>query len=638
MIGFFPVPFPDEILYSVFARYHARARYKSLASTTQTLFGQESSRIIVDLPNKLGSLVNQLPPGNTITADCLIYKNTVFPFYVPFLPPDRIKQLKRDMTEKSAGGAIHARIGILTSKIEVEFLRFCPLCANNDYEMYGEPYWHRIHQLPGIFVCPYHSVFLENSSVRCSYYYRRNALVRAKDEISIIRTRPLDLSDKDHIAHLFLAKQADWLLSQNNLEYCGPNFFRKKFLHLLFWRGLASIKGTVSITKTEKEFEEFYNHEFLSYLSSTFDNKHTWLRRLLQTSYRFQHPIKNLLFIYFLGLSLKEIVQLPEVIDPLGTPPFPCLNPASKHYRELRVTKFIVNKYNEKTGISATFSCDCGFAYSRHNLEKNKHKIYEKDRVVSYGDIFNKKLLSLYNQGLSHKAIASKMYLSESIIKNQLANLRAKIKKHGSIKSTRRKSNQQIIKKRNSYRSQWKQLQRLNPQLNRTSLRKLNPKIGNWLYMKDMKWLNSNSPPRQVTKIKKFLVDWKKKDHEFSIKSEKLAIELLNSSSKPVRVSVTTLAKRLKIHHIITKRPTCLPLTIKILHNYAESTEEFITRRVRFTANYFIQKQEVVTYWKLLMKANVIVPHLVKLPKVQETVKSSLSEIKTLSDTGWKQL
>lgn len=50
MIGFFPIPYPDEILYSVFARYHARSKNRSLAATVHNLFGHENSRIVVDLP------------------------------------------------------------------------------------------------------------------------------------------------------------------------------------------------------------------------------------------------------------------------------------------------------------------------------------------------------------------------------------------------------------------------------------------------------------------------------------------------------------------------------------------------------------------------------------------------------------
>lgn len=43
--------------------------------------------------------------------------------------------------------------------------RVCPFCVRVDREQFGEPYWHRIHQVPGVLACPHHSVYLENSSV-----------------------------------------------------------------------------------------------------------------------------------------------------------------------------------------------------------------------------------------------------------------------------------------------------------------------------------------------------------------------------------------------------------------------------------------------------------------------------------------
>ncbi|MBR1752184.1 MAG: TniQ family protein [Ruminococcus sp.] len=35
-------------------------------------------------------------------------------------------------------------------------LRYCPVCAADDREKYGETYWHRVHQIPEISVCAKH--------------------------------------------------------------------------------------------------------------------------------------------------------------------------------------------------------------------------------------------------------------------------------------------------------------------------------------------------------------------------------------------------------------------------------------------------------------------------------------------------
>lgn len=638
MIGFFPIPFPDEILYSVFARYHIRSRNRYVMPTLKNLFGHAASRVVVDLPNKLGYLVNQLPPGSHLTVKRLIDDHTLFPFYSPFLPQDRIKLLRRDMTEKSPGGAIHGRLGILTSNFEVEYLRFCPLCAEDDIELYSEPYWHRIHQLPGILVCPYHSVFLENSNVKCSYHGNRETLVTARNEIRESLPRSLDLENRDHLTHLYLAKQADWLLRQNSFEDCGPDFFRKRFLQVLFKKNLATIGGTISINKVEAEFEKIYSPKFLALLSSSLDNKCTWLRRLLQASTHLQHPIRNLLFLHFLDYSLEEFIELPDAVYPFGKPPFPCLNIASDHYRELKIeTSGARIQYSKQHGVSGIFKCACGFIYQRYGWDEKGEKFYEYDSVISYGETFDKAILNLLNRGLSKKEIAGTLKTSVDTVNSHLRGLLNTDENFVSTKRKLKKAASKYYKsKRDLFRNEWKKLRRNNPNLNRTDLRKLNPTIGNWLYTKDMQWLDINSPRRRVNKAPKIRIDWKKKDEELSFKTENLALEILNSSGKPVRVSVTGLANRLKFTYIVNKRPDCIPQTIKILHKYAESTEDFIARRVYFAANCFIEEKQTATYWQLIMRACVIKPHLVKLPKVQVAITDSLNQIKKFCSKGWK--
>ena len=38
-------------------------------------------------------------------------------------------------------------------------------CIESDTRIYGEPYWHRIHQLPGVYICPIHGSVIIDSGV-----------------------------------------------------------------------------------------------------------------------------------------------------------------------------------------------------------------------------------------------------------------------------------------------------------------------------------------------------------------------------------------------------------------------------------------------------------------------------------------
>ncbi len=161
MIGFFPDPYPDELLYSVCARFADRVQYRGKSSVIRELFGTRNAVAIVDFPCRLGHLVDILPSGHHYTVDRFIDDHTLLPFYSPFCPPQRINQVREDM-RGSNGCRIYGRLGILVNR-PADWLQFCPICVNNDIQKFGECYWHRVHQLPGVKVCPIHGVFLEES-------------------------------------------------------------------------------------------------------------------------------------------------------------------------------------------------------------------------------------------------------------------------------------------------------------------------------------------------------------------------------------------------------------------------------------------------------------------------------------------
>src|SRR5205085_11862301 len=84
--------------------------------------------------------------------------------YSPFIPPKRLQDAKQDMQNPGAN-RIHARLGIIAGRYRrLERLRFCPSCVIEDRDKYGETYWHRLHQISGVEICPRHDIPLEQSN------------------------------------------------------------------------------------------------------------------------------------------------------------------------------------------------------------------------------------------------------------------------------------------------------------------------------------------------------------------------------------------------------------------------------------------------------------------------------------------
>ena len=165
VITCFPDPYPDELIYSVYARYQVRMGLRSGWATILKLLGS-NARAVIDLPYHLGHLTDALPPGHCYTIDYFIDNHTLLPFYRPFLPAERVKRIRSDMAGTSAS-AIHKTAGITPSSIRVlDKLKYCVLCADLDRRNYGESHWHCLHQVLGVEVCPLHRTLLEESNVQ----------------------------------------------------------------------------------------------------------------------------------------------------------------------------------------------------------------------------------------------------------------------------------------------------------------------------------------------------------------------------------------------------------------------------------------------------------------------------------------
>ena len=181
MLAAFPAPYPDELLYSVVARYGRRFRFPNRKSLGQTFFGTRNAVAVADLPTRLGALAAAIPDQFGMSVEWLIDEHTLFPYYAPFLPRERVERLREAMR---GSGDVHLRAGIAASRVRPsEWLRYCPVCAAEDRATYGERYWHRLHQVSGVEVCHRHQVRLEESPVRTFVRRERHCFIAADEAV-----------------------------------------------------------------------------------------------------------------------------------------------------------------------------------------------------------------------------------------------------------------------------------------------------------------------------------------------------------------------------------------------------------------------------------------------------------------------
>src|SRR5437764_12401040 len=114
MLGHFPTPLTDELLYSVCARYASRVQYAGVEAVNLELFGSRSLAAVIDLPCHLSYLDTNLPFGHSLKPKTLIYENTLLGFYSPFLPPERVTRIITEMAGGD-GSAVHKLAGVTAS-------------------------------------------------------------------------------------------------------------------------------------------------------------------------------------------------------------------------------------------------------------------------------------------------------------------------------------------------------------------------------------------------------------------------------------------------------------------------------------------------------------------------------------------
>lgn len=178
MIGHFPTPHPDELLYSTCARFADQVQYSGTEDVVQNLFGTKRFPGSIHLPVHLDHLVSVIPPGHRFTVDQFIDEHTLFPFYAPFLRPEYPSEIRKQM--RQSGIEAQARIGRFAEQQRwPAHLRFCPHCVEEDRRRFGGCYWHRVHQILGVRVCPIHACYLLDSKIPIRQDLRSSTLISA---------------------------------------------------------------------------------------------------------------------------------------------------------------------------------------------------------------------------------------------------------------------------------------------------------------------------------------------------------------------------------------------------------------------------------------------------------------------------
>jgi len=617
MITIFLDPYAEEILYSTIARNAVTLNYPNLRSVGVTYFGDPQTIATVALPCRLEYLITHLPPHTVHTVDTLIDEHTLLPLFSPFLPPGRVAQLRSDMSG-GQGMGVHMRAGLMASTVPLPgTLRFCPVCATEDRERYGEWFWHRQHQVPGVHVCSKHCVWLEKSPVLLAQRQTRHAYVTAEDALPSFPSPRTLLNTSRESKLLSIAQSVEWLfvekISPPDLEHLRDQYVRK-----LVQLDLASFAGRVRISEVLKAFTAFYTEELLAFLHCHLDiqSQDHWLARLIRKPDGALHPVQHLLLIQFLGGAISDYLSSrAESPAPFGSGPWPCLNPACSYYNTGVIGSCTITFPPGLSGRpSGSFACTCGFTYGRVGPDVGRGDMYRRGKIIAVGHVWESTLRDYWNDpSLSVNKIAERLGVDPRTVKLhaqrlELPMVRTKKKKALVMPSQRISRAMYGTKIAQSYldsmRTAWQKACEVQGHRGRKYVRREVPRVYTWLYRHDRNWLEQHLPPRKGPKPVR-RVDWAARDAKIAQLIPAVAQQLQSRQGSPRQVTIAAIGRAIGYAAMIQQHLDLLPLTAIALAECEESRITFANRRIQWASAQFHKQALVPKRWELVRLAGV---------------------------------
>lgn len=476
-------------------------------------------------------------------------------------------------------------------------LKYCPLCLKTDKEFFGESFWHRVHQLPEVLVCPTHNVFLVDTHLPSIGFLSYITLEKYLKQYPSIDHIVLDGCNIMHNHLRNIAQDSYWLLVNQPKIKDLPSLRRE--IKMLFKNSLwiNERSGTIQKKIFKEAFVNYYSYDFLEKINcSLSESKFDWLNSLTRNSFRQPpiNPLRALLVFRFLGQSAESFFTSPKSPLPpkksFGPGPWPCLNMVSNHYMSTTIQTV---KFDEsRKDAPGLFECPlCGYTYRYRASTPNKIGI------VKYGSVWEDNLMEMADARLSYSSISEELSLSASEIGAKIRKIKMKkgittAKLSG--KSTKSLESIEII--RQKHREHWQNIISTNTDLSITQLMRKFRITYEWLQKYDQEWLREHKPPSQL------YADWEARDNEY-LQSAKKVVSSLLCDPYPIRLSMSTIYGEMGLSYYLDFKK--LPHTREYLESVVESPEDYAIRRLKWAAQQFIDEGIVPSKYQLLKRAKI---------------------------------
>lgn len=634
MIGYFPEPYPDEIFYSICARFNDRMNFNNVAALKRNLFGIEKLGFSAHQPYRLSYFVQQLPPNHHYTTEKIIFNHTTFPYYQPFTPIEKVNQLYQILTgDRWQNMSVMWGGAAATNTSIPDYLQYCAECVEEDKKEFGEPYWHRVHQLAGVVVCHKHKAPLMESNIPSKRGRATSDIVSVsrfiKANTGIIKEFSPEYTD----LLWEISRDTLWLLNQRDLYFDNQNM-AEKYKNLLWQNGFSSYLGITYTEKLVQQVKEKFSDDLLRVIGCTIDeNKRNWISYTLEHVRRNMHkqPLHHILLLKFFNNPISDFLNGTSKRSPFGIGPWSCLNPSCNKYLS-PVIKLCQIKGDEhdKTLPIGEFKCDfCGFTYIRRGQDTSEQDTLRIDKVTDYGNVWDTKLTNLWNNpSISKRDIQRILKISRFDMEKEVSRLGLSLVRPQTIDKRLIQLVQEYCPEdldlTDNYieacRLAWLAILEQHSDLSIRSFRRTRyDALRKLLEILDPQWIAKHPFTHQEAICPQSEDDWYKLDTQLAKRVSEIAGQLKLRKKLLVHAKRETIITRSGYGDILRTSQQHLPLTYTTLDTVAESTNAFVIRKLRLTAEEYQTEGIKLSKTKLLILAGVKLK-LINNTEVQEAL------------------
>lgn len=394
MLPFFPAFQKDELLYSVVARYHRMAGWRSWSATLEALFGRRHVVASHDLPGHLRALCGSLVSAGSCSSAIsdLIERWTLIPYYIAAASPTSRQAALSAAAD--GGGSSHLSLGFAVSCVpRVGALRFCPCCKAEDMASQGFTWWRRSHQLPGTLVCLRHGALLCETPFGFGRIGRHEFLL-ADDRSCPTSARTLANDSPACLNILQVIARGEDDVLRTGAAVRSTEERRDR----LAGAGIMRSQRRVDQAKLLERATVFFAPA-AAFLPGTLSPEAlaSWMPGLVRSARSGTHPLLHVLMDVFINAQ-PHVAS--TTIGPFGAGPWPCFNPLASHTGEKVVVD--LSSYVTRGRLVARFLCSCGYVYSRSLRADGK---MTKPKFYRYGPLFEPEFRRLISEDASLRAV-----------------------------------------------------------------------------------------------------------------------------------------------------------------------------------------------------------------------------------------